>query len=948
MSDQMIGKIEREFQMRKVDVFLIQSAEAGAGPEGKKWLKRHAKYRHQWEKSGWVPNTGLTGDHLRSLEIDVNGDTMKAAHRVRNKGSAAASSDTPEHALRRQARARVIIRAYRSTLAAPAALVKPVTAGPTPRGPSFSPAPIHNPPSSPSTLAILNPAPTPLPFPPPPTPTDSRPTLTRTQPTIYPTIDNPAPIHNPPSSPPTLVILNPAPTPLPFPPPPTPTDSRPTLTRTQPTIYPTIDNPAPIHNPPSSPPTLVILAPAPTPLPFPPPPTPTDDRPTLTRTQPSIYPTIDNPAPDFFPLATSPPPYFPLLTNDNDFPPPPPDLNAQIRQLHHQLQLVTLQAPVVHIPENNLDPGSTVCVTWKNRGEDDAERGPERQGTPPGRTNPAPQMTRREGVRGPLGAIALKPPTQGNRANPQAAAPPRVNHQGGPKYTMGTGVFPHDEEQGVPQTPPPWLHQALPARPNCGRTPTPYEEEEELTTEIIEREEKPAGTVPYKALYPYKSQTPLTLTIQTNDVVLVDEDEVGEEGWLYGNKEGKMGWVPGNYVAKIETRLPPPPPLPTTQRGRSPTRRATRQKQAPDTHYMAPLMDQGGNQDPVYTPWCHRDMKYLYTSLPPIAGGANAWIRGLENGSVADNLAMGDVRAILTKSTSVPATRQIEHAAGTSHLPDDHPFDPHRPRYWEAIRAAYPTRNAATCVAGLERKPGENGHAYITRARTMWADGFGNPPEPGSTEEMMLRLAIIKGLPTECQTRLEDVVSLAGLDPGPWQETVCHAIEREQKNEKLTEEKGRETQRRLVEMQLQEVTKRLNDEKKADKEKLKVASILNVSEAQQPQPRPAPQDQQQQDTQRHHVPDYQQPRSAPRGYQKNLRRGAYQTRPEEYQGRDRQRREQDNTRACFFCESPDHWVRDCREYSNYRAGRQGTQRPPHPQPQQKTITNAICPLYGED
>ena len=322
----------------------------------------------------------------------------------------------------------------------------------------------------------------------------------------------------------------------------------------------------------------------------------------------------------------------------------------------------------------------------------------------------------------------------------------------------------------------------------------------------------------------------------------MDEDEVGEEGWLYGSKEGKMGWVTENYVAKIETRLPPPPPLPTTQRGRSPTRRATRQKQAPDTHYMAPLMDQGGNQDPVYTPWCHRDMKYLYTSLPPITGGANAWIRSLENNSVADNLAMGDVRAILTKSTSVPATQQIEHAAGTSHLPDAHPFDPHRPRYWEAIRAAYPTRNAMTAA----------------------------------------------------------------------------------------------------------VTKRLNDEKKADKEKLKVASILNVSEAQQPQSRPAPQDHQQQDTQRHHVPDYQQPRNGPRGYQRNPRRSGYQARPEEYQGRDRQRRGQDSIRACFFCESPDHWVRDCREYSNYQAGRQGTQRPPHSQPQQKAITNAVCPLYGED
>ena len=35
MGNQMIGKIEREFETRKVDVFLIKSAEAGAGPEGK-------------------------------------------------------------------------------------------------------------------------------------------------------------------------------------------------------------------------------------------------------------------------------------------------------------------------------------------------------------------------------------------------------------------------------------------------------------------------------------------------------------------------------------------------------------------------------------------------------------------------------------------------------------------------------------------------------------------------------------------------------------------------------------------------------------------------------------------------------------------------------------------------------------------------------------------------
>ena len=54
---------------------------------------------------------------------------------------------------RKQARARIISAAHRSTLPPPPVLAKPVTAGPTPCGPSFTPAP------------------TPLPFPPPPTPT---------------------------------------------------------------------------------------------------------------------------------------------------------------------------------------------------------------------------------------------------------------------------------------------------------------------------------------------------------------------------------------------------------------------------------------------------------------------------------------------------------------------------------------------------------------------------------------------------------------------------------------------------------------------------------------------------------------------------------------------------------------------------------------------------------
>ena len=164
MGDQKIGKIEREFQTRKIDVFLAASAEAGAGPEGKKkWLNRHVKYRQQWEKQGWVPNTGLTGAHLRNLESEVNKETTRAARTVISRS------------------ARVIIAAYRSTLTTPPVLAKPVTVDPAPN------------PDSPTT-----PTPTPT-----PTPTNPGPASTKTQPSPYPSLDDclsptaPLPPYNP-------------------------------------------------------------------------------------------------------------------------------------------------------------------------------------------------------------------------------------------------------------------------------------------------------------------------------------------------------------------------------------------------------------------------------------------------------------------------------------------------------------------------------------------------------------------------------------------------------------------------------------------------------------------------------------------------------------------------------------------------------------------------------
>ncbi|XP_032888316.1 intersectin-1 isoform X7 [Amblyraja radiata] len=62
----------------------------------------------------------------------------------------------------------------------------------------------------------------------------------------------------------------------------------------------------------------------------------------------------------------------------------------------------------------------------------------------------------------------------------------------------------------------------------------------------------------YKALYPFEARSHDELTIQPGNVIMVDESQTGEPGWLGGELKGKTGWFPANYAEKIlESELPP-------------------------------------------------------------------------------------------------------------------------------------------------------------------------------------------------------------------------------------------------------------------------------------------------------------------------------------------------------------------------------------------------------
>lgn len=58
----------------------------------------------------------------------------------------------------------------------------------------------------------------------------------------------------------------------------------------------------------------------------------------------------------------------------------------------------------------------------------------------------------------------------------------------------------------------------------------------------------------YEALYDYDSGDPDTLAFHIGDVIVVNPNDVADQGWLIGSLNGKVGWVPENFVAKSDSQ----------------------------------------------------------------------------------------------------------------------------------------------------------------------------------------------------------------------------------------------------------------------------------------------------------------------------------------------------------------------------------------------------------
>ncbi|XP_019778417.1 intersectin-1 isoform X2 [Delphinus delphis] len=121
------------------------------------------------------------------------------------------------------------------------------------------------------------------------------------------------------------------------------------------------------------------------------------------------------------------------------------------------------------------------------------------------------------------------------------------------------------------------FHQQEPAKP---AVQAPWSTAEKGPLSISAQEN--VKVVYYRALYPFESRSHDEITIQPGDIVMVDESQTGEPGWLGGELKGKTGWFPANYAEKIPENEVPAPVKPVTDAASTPAPKlALRETPAP-------------------------------------------------------------------------------------------------------------------------------------------------------------------------------------------------------------------------------------------------------------------------------------------------------------------------------------------------------------------------------
>ncbi|KAL7380765.1 hypothetical protein ABVT39_023650 [Epinephelus coioides] len=120
--------------------------------------------------------------------------------------------------------------------------------------------------------------------------------------------------------------------------------------------------------------------------------------------------------------------------------------------------------------------------------------------------------------------------------------------------------------------------------------------------------------------------------------------------------------------------------------------------------HMCPIITKTSGRK-QYEPWPFMDMIGLAERLPVLTDGADKWIMTLEETTAGIQLAVGDIKAILTYVAGKQTTNEIftethlSTAIGTN-VHDGVNFGDYRSRVWQQLRAHYPAKREPSKLEG--------------------------------------------------------------------------------------------------------------------------------------------------------------------------------------------------------------------------------------------------------
>ena len=203
-----------------------------------------------------------------------------------------------------------------------------------------------------------------------------------------------------------------------------------------------------------------------------------------------------------------------------------------------------------------------------------------------------------------------------------------------------------------------------------------------------------------------------------------------------------------------------------------------------------------------YQPWCILEMKEVTDGLPSIKKGAALWISQLEDRLKDKELAMGDIKRLISSVLDSYVLENVLTRAGLHQYVDSTdsdgvPFLTHKRVIWLILRELYPIQIDPADISVGRMSETETPHEFISRVYETWEKRTGRQPDNDLMMRACIRLKIGKCLPEKVRRNLETVAGVGRMPLQQYIGQIEHFMDTFRKEQEIQREEEAEVVRNL-------------------------------------------------------------------------------------------------------------------------------------------------------